>query len=488
MMRARALVPVVLAVACAFGASRPAGAGPEIWFEYEITPAADLSTLTVSMTFHGEGAKRLVLDDGQGAPWITAAPGGPALVPSPAGGYVPAGESCVYGVDLAKMTGKEGGAYRVGRDLVTRVGRWLLRPAVVPEGTHGTARFVLPERTSVATPWLPAATAGGGYVLDPSTFRYWGWVAFGRFTPRRVTVADTVIEVARLDGALAATDAGIDRWLTTAVRTVAGLYGGRYPRRGVTVFVEPSRATRGEGDPVSFGSTWPGGGAHLILRLPADTPDARLPGEWVAIHELVHLAMPVIPETDAWFSEGIATYYQEVLRMRAGHFSERDGWQSLLDGLAFGRARPAGTTLLDASRTMHETHAYSWTYWAGAAVMLQVDATLRARSAGAAGLDDAMRRWARLAGDERSFDAQGLSADAEALVGTPGLVALAQPALASKEFPDVTPVLAALGIVVRDGKVALDDAAPAAAARRSIAAGGAPAAPPAAPGGAEIPR
>src|SRR5436190_5041491 len=127
MVRLLRLAPALVVLAAALGSSRSAGAAPEVWFEYEIAPAADLSTLTVSMTFHGEGAKRLVLDDGQGAPWITATPGGPALVPSPAGGYLPAEESCAYAVDLVKMTGKDGGAYRVGRDLVTRVGRWLLR-------------------------------------------------------------------------------------------------------------------------------------------------------------------------------------------------------------------------------------------------------------------------------------------------------------------------------------------------------------------------
>src|SRR5436190_20211246 len=128
MVRLLRLAPALVVLAAALGSSRSAGAAPEVWFEYEIAPAADLSTLTVSMTFHGEGAKRLVLDDGAGAPWITAAPSGPTLVASPAGGYVAAGDSCAYAVDLARMTGKEGGAYRVGHDLVTRVGRWLLRP------------------------------------------------------------------------------------------------------------------------------------------------------------------------------------------------------------------------------------------------------------------------------------------------------------------------------------------------------------------------
>ena len=477
-MRLARLLPASLALAAASVAGRATAApGDAPWFEYGFAPAADLSTMTVTMTFHGEPAKRLVLDDGAGAEWIGAAPGGEAPAASPAGGYVLAGTSLTYSVDLERLQSREGGAYRVGRDLVTRVGRWLLRPAVLPAGSSALARFRLPAGVNVATPWAttaPDAGEGATYLVDATAFAFWGWVAFGRFTVDRFAAAGTAVEVAVLDGSLAATPEGIRRWLTAAVDAVAALYGGSYPRKKLTAFVEPSRATRGDGDPVSFGATWPGGGGLLVLHLPSDSKDARLPGEWVATHELVHLAMPVVVEEDAWFSEGVATYYQEVLRMRSGHFREADGWRSLLEGFAYGGSRPPGVTLREASKTMRATHAYSWTYWAGAAAVFRADVALRARAPGAGGLDDAMRLWARLVGGEAAYGADALCADAEAATGRPGIAALTKPALDSKEFPDLGPTLADLGIPAT-GETTLSDAAPQAAVRRAIAAGAAPA-------------
>jgi hypothetical protein len=130
---------------------------------------------------------------------------------------------------------------------------------------------------------------------------------------------------------------------------------------------------------------------------------------------------------------------------------------------------------------MRETHAYSWTYWAGAAVMLRVDAALRARSAARSG--STTRCALGEARGRRASTARALSADADALVGTPGLVALARARV--KEFPDLAPSSA------RSGRRARQEVArrrrPLGRRRRAIAAGGAPAAGLAAPGGAETP-
>src|SRR5688572_6638839 len=130
MRRRRLLLPCVALCALAAAPPEPAGAAPDApWlFDLRIAPAADLSTMTVSMTFRGDAPKRLVLDDGAGAVWIAPGPGGGGLAASPAGGYAAAGPSVSYVVDLERLQReKDGAAYRVGRDLVTRVGRWLLR-------------------------------------------------------------------------------------------------------------------------------------------------------------------------------------------------------------------------------------------------------------------------------------------------------------------------------------------------------------------------
>src|SRR5204862_402529 len=110
-------------------------------------------------------------------------------------------------------------------------------------------------------------------------------------------------------------------------------------------------------------------------------------GEWVGVHELVHLSMPVVAKEDAWFSEGLATWYQEVLRARAGFQDERRAWQAIEDGFARGRSEPPQAPLARASREMHERHGYVWVYWSGAAAALRLDVLARRGSGGARSLD-----------------------------------------------------------------------------------------------------
>jgi hypothetical protein len=178
------------------------------------------------------------------------------------------------------------------------------------------------------------AGASAAFELDSATWDFQGSVAFGRFDVREVPVPGTTVRVAVLDGEIRATPAGIERWIATAARAVS-LPFGRFPAARLPVIVVPSP---GRGDPVPWGSTWFGGGPHCILYLSNTAADDDLPGEWVAVHEMLHTTMPSVPREDAWFSEGFVTYAQEMTRTRAGFQTVLEGWQQIEEGFDRGRS------------------------------------------------------------------------------------------------------------------------------------------------------
>jgi predicted metalloprotease with PDZ domain len=240
------------------------------------------------------------------------------------------------------------------------------------------------------------------------------------------------------------------------------------------VIVEPVPGGR---DPVPFGRSYDGGGRALHLLLFAGAADGDLPGEWVAVHEMVHATTPTIRPEDAWFSEGLATWYQEVARARAGLRSREQAWQNLLEGFERGRRGGTGRVLREESREMHRHHAYFRVYWAGAAIALLADLELRRLSGGRTTLDDMMRLLQREPGRGAGLFAAG---DLVAFFGertaTDTVRRIAETHLARSAFPDLTAALDWLGVSWDGETLILRDDAPGAAVRDAILA--APATPP----------
>jgi hypothetical protein len=478
----RRLLVLLACLAAAGTASADPDVRPTWTWSYAVEVSPGLERMRVAVTFPGVAPRRLALDDGRSAPWIApAAPraGEATCVESASGGLEPRGLSpggtVAYDVDLRAMASGRGAAERNGRDLLLKTGRWLLRPARLEETCSATLSFALPQgvRASVAFPpaagAAPAPGAGGPFVLDASAFALWSFTALGRFEVDRFTASGCTVDLAPLDGRRRATREGMRRWIGDAVAAVAGLYGGRYPRARLQVLVHAAGDADG-GDPVDLGATFPGGGACLRTWLAADAGDERLPGEWVAVHELVHLAMPPIPEEDAWLSEGVATYYQEVLRARTSQRDEAAWWRSLAEGFVWGKSNSGlGMKLRDLARGMREHHAFFRTYWASAAVAAIADAEARRASGGRFSLDDAMRLWSRRAEAGTMVPAWDLLREADAAAGKPLLSPVYERELEREEFPSVASAWAWLGVEAGPtGAVRLRDDAPGSAQRRAV--------------------
>jgi hypothetical protein len=463
-------------------AAEPAEAAAALrGWHYEVTVASSLASADVRVCFEGRPPDELVPGAAAAAPHTrdVRRPDGEAL-PRRGRAYALASlgdDACMsYTVDLASLETGEGTGQMVGRtggSLMARPSAWLWRPDTLPAGADVTVRFSLPEGMQVSVPWPtlpehPRGTDDATYVLDATAFDWLSFVVLGELTVDRFERAGAQVELVTLDARVACPPAGLHRWVEDAVDTVALLFDGRFPRERLQLVVIPVEG--GGGGTVYFGMAARGGGAGVQIFLDDQARAEALPGGWTTVHELLHHGMPFIEEP--WMAEGWVSYYTELMRTRAGHRSELEGWNALLDGFRRGRDVDVDMTLAQTSEKMHETHAYQRVYWGGAAVALLADVEMRLETHGARGLDDAMKELRRCCGDaDHQWTAQALLERLDAWYGRPLFTHTAQAVLDERDLPDVEAAMARLGIGVGiDGKVVLDDEHPAAALRRAIMA------------------
>ena len=55
------------------------------------------------------------------------------------------------------------------------------------------------------------------------------------------------------------------------------------------------------------------------MQVGRDVTPAQLMDDWVLVHEMTHLALPDMGETQSWFSEGLAVYVEGIARVQAGN-------------------------------------------------------------------------------------------------------------------------------------------------------------------------
>lgn len=312
-----------------------------------------------------------------------------------------------------------------GRVLSNRT--WLRLPPTAVGETE--IRLDLPEGTRAVVPWRDA---GDGVWRAEASLRLWeGYLMLTTRPPVRVSTAMADFEV----GALHVGTLRPEAWLRAASDAVWPL-AGELPLGRVQVILD-GRAVPADAPP-GFGLSSRGGGRSLLFVVGRDA-DA-LVGEWIAVHEMVHLVLPVTRDEDAWLGEGIATYYQEVLRARAGMISAEQAWENLGLGFEAGARAAGARTLEEVARGRGD---YTRLYWSGAALALRMDVALRRRGSS---LDAVVQAWRRCCADDaRTWSAMELLARADAPLGEAVLVPEARAALSSRALPDVSEVFAAQG-------------------------------------------
>ncbi|MDR0184342.1 hypothetical protein [Lysobacter arvi] len=270
--------------------------------------------------------------------------------------------------------------------------------------------------------------------------------------------------------------AQLQDWLAEVARAQLTAFG-RYPLRSARVRIEPvgRETSRDDESPVPWGQTLRRGDAAVLLFVRDDATPAELRADWTAIHELSHLFHPYLGRDGRWLSEGLASYYQNVLRARAGLLSPQRAWELLDAGFGRGRRESSGAPLVELSRRHEGTMRV---YWAGAAFWLQADVALR-REHGTS-LDGVLSRYSAccLTGTGEVAPADFI-AELDRLSGTTVFSSNYPRFAQSRQFPSLDATYRDLAITRSNGELHFGQHGPGAALRRAITARGAtrPAAP-----------
>lgn len=240
----------------------------------------------------------------------------------------------------------------------------------------------------------------------------------------------------------------LQRWAAEAARATT-LVAGRFPLDRARVEI---RQRRGRGsDPVPWGQTSRRKTVSVLLYVREDATLPELRADWTAVHEFSHLFHPFLGREGRWMAEGLASYYQNVLRARAGLLTPAEAWRRLDAG--FRRGRRATTEVPLSSASGHRGPMRI--YWAGAAYWLQADLALRRRGGS---LDAVLANYARCCLDGNARLSPLAFARALDRIDGHGLFErLYREHAASTAFPDLHASYAALGLGMRSGQLVFDD-------------------------------
>ncbi len=360
-------------------------------------------------------------------------------------------------------------AARFGKSLVAGASSFLFSPTPLVDGVPVTVTF--DEANGFATGLRHAASGAGGreYAIESHELRVATYTAFGARDVRRLEAPGTTLRMALLDGPFALGAERMGRWIETAFGAVAAFYG-QAPDNEVLVVVAPVPGERG----VKFGRLLPESAPGIVLILGEKTTEHDLADDWMLTHELFHVGSPSYGAKSGWFDEGLATYFEPIIRARAGIHSEQAVWEELASEM------PRGLHALT-KIGLSKGDSRDDIYWGGGLFCLLADIEARRRTGGKKGLEDGLRAVLRAGGN--SSVVWSLEETLEAMdqaIGEPVLGELAKRHMERGAPVDFDKLLRDLGVILPKssgpgGKtkqgLRFDETAPLAAVRRAIVRG-----------------
>lgn len=295
-----------------------------------------------------------------------------------------------YRYDLAAMADESGDpdyAAAVGGQFLFCDEAVLLRPDPLPDDAEITVEFRLPPGITVATPWERLPGAGYRYRTDAHQYDCGSYLAVGKLTDLgEVPVRGGALRVMMIDRPHKAAVEVIRHWVERSATLVANFYGGIPGRRPLLLLAPVASTEAGV-----YGTTLRRGLPSVAMYFGADAPPEAFDHAPMLLHELFHTGNPPTKGKPRWAIEGFTTYYEEVLRARAGEETALATWSELYDGFRRHCAPERGRSLAEESRRIGEWRHYARVYWGGACVAFQVDVAIREHSGGKQSLDDVMR-------------------------------------------------------------------------------------------------
>jgi len=254
-------------------------------------------------------------------------------------------------------------------------------------------------------------------------------------------------------------------WLEESARSVSTV-SGRFPQNDVQILLVGIGEQR---EAMPWAQVMRGGGVSGQFFIDQNRPLSEFSDDWTTTHELSHMLLLYVSSTDRWLSEGLASYYQNVLRARDGRLSEQAAWQKLHEGFKRGVDGTHGQRLQDMSRNMRQNGAYMRVYWSGAAILMLADIQLRQETDNKHSLDTVLARLHECCmSQDRTWRAREMFTKFDELSGTTIFTDLYDLHVPSGEFPDVFESYDDLGIDSSTRKIRLSHEALLSEIRSSI--------------------
>jgi hypothetical protein len=459
-----AIGTAVLAVGCTRSATPPGFTGQ---YDYALAPPAQGSwVLGVDVTVDHAPSDRFAAPSAPEAFRDVAVWSGGSWAPAPRDGDGWSAGACRrhcvlhYAVDLDALAAgcrRMDCSRRIGDAVIGIASSWMLRADPVGDAlVRVHVRGGSPERFATGLRRDPR----GGYVLDARDLGEAAYTAFGSFRTAHAQLPGARFDVELLGPQLQMGDAAAVDWVKGAATCISGLFG-RFPV-DATVFVVPIAGAH----EVVFGRVMSLGGASVVLLFGDEAGPSDMHDDWVVVHELFHLGCPSFVGEGHWLEEGLATYYEPVLRERAGWMSEADLW------LHFVREMPRGLRREGEPANIEERDDIDSTYWGGALFVFLADVELRAATASARSMDDVVRTVLAVYGDAtRRARLADVLRTGDETTGMHVLANLYDRWAVHGQNIDLEGLWQKMGILVKDGRIVLDDRAPLASVRKAIAAG-----------------
>ena len=258
-------------------------------------------------------------------------------------------------------------------------------------------------------------------------------------------------------------------WIDFLADALRQVYG-HWPRQRWQVSITP--ASGNADDPLPWAQVHRGEIDRVEFFAVTATPLDDLKQAWTGYHELAHLLIPYRGWGDAWFSEGLASYYQNILRVRAVVITEQQLWQKLHEGFQRGLAdkRFDGQPLDAVSAGLRDKGGFMRVYWSGAWYFLVADTRLRLQSGGSRGLDQALAELNRCCANQQLSVVEMVD-----LLDELNRLALFRPlyeeVAGSTRVPEYAAIFASMGIDIIDGQVYLQQQGPGTRLRRQLVSG-----------------
>lgn len=198
---------------------------------------------------------------------------------------------------------------------------------------------------------------------------------------RTITVGGAAIQIDIASGTLHLSQDAITLWITRAAQAVV-TYFGRFPVPAYRIMINPT----GSGG-LHGGTTWGNvGGSPAFTRvsLGEDTTPDDLHDDWIMTHEMIHTALPSLPDDNHWFEEGAAVYIEPIARVQAGQMKPDHVWVDMVQNMPKGQPQPG-------DQGLDRTHSWGRTYWGGAGFCLLADVELRKATHNRQSLQTALR-------------------------------------------------------------------------------------------------